>query len=108
MFKDWNTIEGCITPEGVPTLKCLPVVIGNVIAGLLVFSGTIAIFMLIFAGFKYVTSSGDPKQVEGAKQTMTYAIIGLVVILLSFFIINFISVVTGATCIQQFGFNTCK
>ncbi len=46
--------------------------------------------------------------VEDARNTLTYAIIGLVVILLSFYIISVISDITGIGCIKQFGFGNCR
>lgn len=50
----------------------------------------LALFFLIFGGIKWLISQGDKKQVETAQKTITYAIIGLVIVLLSFFIINLI------------------
>lgn len=89
------------------SLECIPVVFKNVVFAALLFAGVVAVFLIIYSGIKFITSGGDPKQVEGARHTMTYAIIGLVVILLSFFIINLIANITGATCILNFGFGTC-
>lgn len=106
---NWNTIANCIDQtSGVPTLMCLPAVFQNIVTAALVFAGVVAVIIVIISGIKFITSSGDPKQVEGAKHTMTYAIIGLVIILLSFFIIKIIAALTGANCITAFGFDTCK
>ncbi len=52
--------------------------------------GIIAVIMLIIGGIKYVVSGGDSKKVTDAKNTVLYAIIGLVVCFLSFAIINFV------------------
>ena len=104
MFKDWGD---CVV-DGVPTLKCVPVVFQNIISAALVFAGIVALFFIIVSGIKMIASGGDPKGVEGARKTMTFAIIGLVIILMSFFIINMISYITGVTCITSFGFDTCK
>ena len=93
---------------GVATLNCLPNLFSNVLNALLAFSGVAALFFIILSGIKLTTSGGDPKQIEGARQTLTYAIIGLLVILLSFFIINLISTVTNVGCIKQFGFTNCE
>lgn len=90
------------------TLKCIIPLFMNVINALLAFSGTVAVFFIIFSGIKFITSGGDAKQVEGARKTLTFAVIGLLVILLSYLIINLISGVTGASCIKAFGFDTCK
>ncbi len=86
------------------TIDCLPIIIQNLVFWLLVFGGTIALIIVIIAGIKLITSGGDAKQVEGARKTMTFAIIGLVLILLSFAIMRFISQATGVGCITKFGF----
>lgn len=90
--------------DGVATLACIPVLFTNIIDAAFLLSGTVAMFFIVVAGIKYITSGGDAKQAEGARKTLTYAIIGLVVVLLSFFIINVISAVTGNECIKKFGF----
>lgn len=101
---DWgNCVQG-----GVATLDCLPAVLQNVIFAAFIFAGIIAVILIIFSGIKFITSGGDPKQVEGARKTMTYAIIGFVLILLSFAILNLISHITGISCILKFGFNNCQ
>lgn len=100
---DW----GDCVKGGVATLECIPKVFQNIINGALLFSGVVALFFIIFSGIKLMLSQGDPKQVEGARQTLTYAILGLVLILLSFTIINLISYVTRVECIKLFGFSNC-
>ena len=52
--------------------------------------GIIAVIMLIIGGIKYVVSGGDAKKVTDAKNTVLYAIIGLVVCFLAFAIVNFV------------------
>ena len=52
--------------------------------------GIIAVVMLIVGGIKYLLSGGDSKKVTDAKNTVLYAIIGLVVCFLSFAIVNFV------------------
>ncbi|HXS14727.1 MAG TPA: hypothetical protein VN711_01240 [Candidatus Saccharimonadales bacterium] len=53
------------------------------------------VFVLI-GGMKWMLSQGDKKQVEEAQKTITYAVIGLIVMFLSFFIINIIGFAFGA------------
>jgi hypothetical protein len=106
--KSWGSVvSGCVD-NGVATLRCIPAVMQNVITFALIASGVVALFFIIWAGAKMVTSGGDQKRVEGARKTLTWAIIGLVLILLSFFIINMLSYFTGVDCIQRFGFTNCK
>lgn len=52
--------------------------------------GAISVIMLIFAGFKYVTSGGDAGKITSAKNTIIYALIGLVVVALSQTLVIFV------------------
>jgi len=54
--------------------------------------GISAVIVIIVAGLRYVLSGGDPKNTTAAKDTILYAVIGLVVALLSFAIVNFVVV----------------
>lgn len=52
--------------------------------------GAVAVLMIIIGGVRYVVSGGDSSAVSGAKNTILYAVIGLVVAMLAFAIVNFI------------------
>ena len=52
--------------------------------------GVIAVIVLIIGGIRYLISGGDSKKVTDAKNTVLYAIIGLIIALLSFAIVNFV------------------
>ena len=52
--------------------------------------GVAAVIMIIIGGLKYITSSGDSGNITGAKNTILYAIIGLVVVALAQFIVKFV------------------
>ncbi len=52
--------------------------------------GAISVIMLIIGGLRYVISAGNPSAVTGAKDTILFAIIGLVVAALSFAIVSFV------------------
>lgn len=97
----------CVTKEGIATISCIVSLYQIAIGAAIDLVGLAALFMLLFASFKYITSGGG-KQVEEAKNIVTYAILGLVVVMLAIFIINLIAGVTGVTCILTFGFGTCK
>lgn len=63
--------------------------------GLQIFSvviGVIAVVMIIIGGFKYIISSGDPASVNGAKNTILYAVIGLVIAAFAQIIVQFVLV----------------
>ena len=59
--------------------------------------GAVAVIMLIWGGLQYVISAGDSKRVESAKSTILYSIIGIVVALLAFAIVNFVTTQLSAT-----------
>ena len=102
---DWTS---CLSPEGVATLNCIPIVFQNIVNWALIFAAIVAVFFIMFAGVKFLRSGGQEKLVEDARNTFIYAIIGLGIILLSFFIINIIGDITGVPCIKQFGFGNCQ
>lgn len=64
--------------------------IAGVINIMSVLIGVLAVIMIIFAGFKYITSGGDSGKVTSAKHTMIYALVGLVIVALSQFIVKFV------------------
>ncbi len=52
--------------------------------------GAIAVVMVVYGGFKYVVSGGDSTSVTSAKNTILYAVIGLIIALLAYAIVNFV------------------
>lgn len=78
--------------EGLNTL------ITNIVNIFSVIVGIIAVVMIIIGGFRYITSGGDSGNVTGAKNTILYAIVGLVIVALAQFIVKFVlAKATGAT-----------
>ena len=59
----------------------------NVVIGVV---GFVAVAFIIFGGIQYTTSAGDPGKVKKAKDTILYGIIGLVVAMLAYAIVNFV------------------
>ncbi len=53
-------------------------------------AGAIAVIVIIAAGIMYTASAGDPSRISKAKNLITYAIVGLVVVLSAFLITNFV------------------
>ena len=62
-------------------------VIINVIIGVI---GFVAVVVIILGGVQYTTSAGDPGKVKKAKDTILYGIVGLVIALLAYAIVNFV------------------
>lgn len=92
----------CFYPEvnpsqaaDVASLKCIEPLIVNLIGAIVSLAGVAFFVMLLVGGFNFLFSGGDPKKLETAKGTLTYAIIGLVVIVAGFLILKTIEVFTG-------------
>lgn len=52
--------------------------------------GVVSVIMIIIGGLKYITSSGDSNNVTSAKNTILYAVVGLVIVALAQFIVKFV------------------
>ncbi|MEJ0072787.1 MAG: pilin [Candidatus Saccharibacteria bacterium] len=52
--------------------------------------GIVAVIMIIVGGFRYITSGGDSNNITSAKNTIIYALIGLVIVALAQFIVQFV------------------
>ncbi len=83
-------------------LYSLTDVFGRIVSSLLPIGGIILFVMLIVGGFYFIFSGGDPRQVAGAKSTITYAIAGTVVLALAFLIVQIIANFVGVPAILNF------
>ncbi len=52
--------------------------------------GAVAVIMIIYGGFRYITSGGDSGKVGNAKNTLLYAIVGLLIVVFAQLIIHFV------------------
>ena len=52
--------------------------------------GVIAVIMIVYAGFKYITSGGESNGVSSAKNSLIYAIVGLVIVALAQIIVHLV------------------
>jgi hypothetical protein len=76
--------------DGVPTLKCLENIFGNLL-NLATGIFLLALFiMLVVGAFNYLTSFGNPEKVKKAQGTLKFAFIGLILFLGSYLILNLI------------------
>ena len=63
----------------------------NIIKYFITFLGIIAVVMVMYSGFLWMTSDGDPEKVNNAKRTLINSVVGLIVILFSFAIVTFVA-----------------
>lgn len=87
---DINT--DCNTPsrENQDPNQVLNDIIADIINLFSLIVGVVAVIMIIVGGFRYITSGGDSANVGAAKNTILYAIIGLVIVALSQSIVRFV------------------
>ena len=76
-------------PKGLPT-GALPSLIARIVQVALLLVGVIALAFIVYGGFRYIMSRGDEREVETAKNTITYAVIGIIVIGLAYAIVTFV------------------
>ena len=82
-----NSAKGTGTPDNVMGDDGL---IKKVVNLLLWAIGIISVIMIIIGGVRYATSNGDSNQVTAAKNTIMYAVIGLVIAIFAYAIVNFV------------------
>lgn len=70
---------------GESSFRSIVLTIVNFILG---FLGLVAVLFVIYGGFLYVTSAGNGEKVDQGKKIITYAVVGIVIILISFALIN--------------------
>jgi len=75
-----------------PTLGSLA---GPIINNVIVVSGLFAFFVIIFSGFNYITGAGDKQKMAQAQNMLTYAILGLVIVVASYLITNIVFRIAG-------------
>ena len=87
-----------------PPLTCLNDVVVAIINVALMFVGAVCLIFLALGAVKFITSGGDPKAVKSARDTMTYAVIGTIIVVLVFVIANTFATLLGIPTSALFNF----
>lgn len=82
---NFGTETNCVTDD-----SSLRGIIHAVVNLFSVIVAIVAVIMIIYAGFRYVTSEGDNSQIAAAKNTLLYAIVGLVVVAVAQLVVRFV------------------
>lgn len=93
-----NSISECNIAEDHAGSNNLMGTINTIISVVLGVLGILAVAYIIYGGFMFTTAAGDPAKTKKARETIMYGVIGLVVALLAFAIVNFVlsSVFSGS------------
>ncbi|MFH1895915.1 MAG: pilin [bacterium] len=93
---------GYANPGGGPqSSMVLGDLLNNVIGAVFIVGGILLLVYLFFGAFKYMTAGGDDKATDTAKKMMTNAVIGIVIMTVSFFIVRIAGTVLGMPNILQ-------
>lgn len=74
---------------GVPTTGADEATLGNILTAVYMIAGIVAVIVIIIGGIRYTTSNGDAAGVKSAKNTILYAVVGLIVIIMASAITQF-------------------
>lgn len=93
--------EGCpVDQGGTSAADRVDQIVTQIINILSLAVGVVAVFMIIIGGLRYITSGGESGSVTGAKNTILYAVVGLIVVALAQVIVRFVierATLDGAT-----------
>lgn len=95
---DINPIEG-INPT-IQGIDLLQNVISWSITMLMIGASLLCVALLVYGGIRWITSGGDKAGIEGARNTIVYALIGIIIIFLSYSILRLIGSIFGINLIR--------
>jgi hypothetical protein len=79
-----------IPPCMFTSATCANGIFTNIINTALFIIGAVSVLMLIYGGIKYTTSGGDEKAVTSSKNTILYSVVGIVIAIAAYAIVNFV------------------
>ena len=93
LAQGYNVADG--QPIGIADSTDINTIIVDVINWILAFLASMSVLMIVVAGIMYITSGGDETRIGTAKKMLTYSVVGLVVSLLAFVIVYFVTMSLG-------------
>lgn len=93
---DWNS-EACANADeaqkaalGCETDSTAPSVVEGLINGIISVVGIVAVIVIVVGGQRFIVSQGDPSKITAARGMIIYGVVGLIVALLAFAVVNFV------------------
>ncbi len=74
--------------------------VNNILPNVYIAGGVVIFFMILFGGFTIITNAGSPDKIKDGTKTITSAIMGLLVLFGSYWIIQIIQIVTGVSILN--------
>ena len=105
-IQEWETSTGSCVVDGVPTLKCLEIVFGNILFMSSFFIIIVLFIMFVVGSFRYLTSFGNAERIKKAQGTLKFALIGFILFVSAFLILTIIQTLfLGSGGANLFEFN---
>jgi len=98
--EDWTKYAGEGEAADVPKIQGIELIIARILHIIVPLAGIILLVMIVAGGFQYITSGGEAEKAAKARKTITYAVFGLLAILLSWLIIRLLENFTGLNLTQ--------
>jgi hypothetical protein len=93
-ISDFNFLRPFQTGAG-DTTRTFNDLFGNIIGLVLTIAAIVAFFYLIVSGFQYITAGGDAGKAQTARQGIINALIGIVIILISYLVLRYVGTLIG-------------
>ncbi len=94
---DFNTLRGAFPAGSLPSKANLTIadIVSGIIPYLFVLAGLFLLLYLVLGGIQLMVSGGDPKKTEAAKGKITNAVIGFVIVFVSYWLVQILQIVFG-------------
>lgn len=96
-----NTLNNLQPTNKLQNLDNLGKIITELVPYIFGIAGILLLVYLVLGGFGIMNSKGDPKAIEGAKQKITYALVGFIIIFVSFWLVQILGITTGVDQIEK-------
>lgn len=99
-----TNLGDCLTFQGESAVTAYPDaahLVNNILPNVYIAGGLIIFFMIVFGGFTIISNANNPDKMKEGTKTITSAIIGLLVLFASYWIIQIIQVVTGVQILNS-------
>lgn len=77
-------------PSSVPQIEINNSLVTTIFNLVLSIAGAVTVAFIVWGGMQYILSQGDAGKIKKAKDTLLYSIVGLVIVMMSFVILNFV------------------
>ncbi len=100
---DFRKLKEAFPPGGVINLRgnlTIGEILSNALRYVFVIAGLVLLFMLISGGFQMIVGAGDAKAKEGASKTITNAIVGFIILFVSYWLVQIIEIILGISILR--------